>query len=209
MSDEDFDEEEIEAYDEDELSEDEEDALFSSEELDKLITSEVSDEDEKGELPVFKKLGAYHVRFLNPALQATHIQEPRRCIIRILPDDKRQTSEMIQIPEMTEAIGIRISQIEHGAPCFAKDTTGLTSPIDMARKEFFERQSPLKLQRQLGEKSGISLVEEWKVREMTFPVTQYEISQAISIGDVEKSEKHSSEENSPKKEKIKKSKKGK
>jgi hypothetical protein len=95
--------------------------------------------------------------------------------IKIIPADERTTSEIIQWPEMVEAIGIRTSQIEQGAPVWT-DVTGLTSPIEQAKKEFVDRESPLILVRTIKKDADEHLVEEWKVSEMTFPITTREIS---------------------------------
>lgn len=90
--------------------------------------------------------------------------------IIIVPDSERITSDIIQKQEIVEAIGIRASQIEDGAPVFT-ETTGLTDPISMAWKEFRDRQNPLILERVIAERpfEFIYEVEHWKVREMTYP----------------------------------------
>lgn len=93
--------------------------------------------------------------------------------IIIVHDDDRQTSNIIQRPEMTEAIGIRASQIERGSPVFT-DVTGYTDPILMAKKEFVDRANPLIVERALRDSPTEALVEQWKVREMTFPITSRE-----------------------------------
>lgn len=102
-------------------------------------------------------------------------------IIEIVPPDQRITSEIIQLSEMVEAVGIRISQIEQGSPVFT-DVTGLNNPIDQAKKELFDRCSPLILSRALIKEPSYWLVEEWKVREMTFPITTREISKITDKG---------------------------
>lgn len=86
-------------------------------------------------------------------------------VIHIIPDNERTTSHILQHFEKTEAIGIRISQIEDGSPVFT-DVTGLTSPIDMAHKEFNDGKNPLILQREVRRTEFESWVELWKVREM-------------------------------------------
>lgn len=90
----------------------------------------------------------------------------------VVPDDERTTSQQIQRYEMVEAIGIRATQIEQGAPVLT-DVEGLTDPITMAKKEFFDRRNPLTLTRSKinNRQQRFKLVEEWKVREMTFPHT--------------------------------------
>jgi|JI8StandDraft_1071087.scaffolds.fasta_scaffold526443_1 DNA-directed RNA polymerase subunit K/omega len=92
-----------------------------------------------------------------------------RRILQVVPRDERVTSEIIQLTELVEAIGIRTTEIERGSPVFT-DYDSLSDPIAIARKEFYDRKSPLILQRQIGiDKNGIVHVEEWPVREMTYP----------------------------------------
>lgn len=93
--------------------------------------------------------------------------------IYVVPSNSRITSNVIQKYEMVEAIGIRASQIEEGSPVFT-DTTGLTNPIQMAKKEFFDRKSPLILERTVEENHNTFTiyVEHFRVREMTFPIVQ-------------------------------------
>lgn len=95
-------------------------------------------------------------------------------IIRVIADSDRITSEIIQLNEMAEAIGIRISQIENGSPILT-DVSGYKSPIEMAKKEFIDRQNPLIVQRRLQTSPTEDLVEHWKVRDMVFPITNREI----------------------------------
>jgi DNA-directed RNA polymerase I, II, and III subunit RPABC2 len=92
-----------------------------------------------------------------------------RRILQVVNRDDRKTSEIIQLTELVEAIGIRTTEIERGSPVFT-DYDGLSDPIEIARKEFYDRKSPLILQRQVGiDKNGVIYVEEWPVREMTYP----------------------------------------
>ena len=88
----------------------------------------------------------------------------------IVPDDNRITSDYIQLHEMTEAIGIRASQIEHGSPVlFDISEYDLYSyPVILAKLEFYERKSPLILMRVISETPEFVRVELWKVRDMKF-----------------------------------------
>ena len=115
----------------------------------------------------------------NLVIQKINELDHNHLLENVNPDQKRWSSHIIQIPELTEAIGIRISQIERGAPVFT-DVTGLHSPIEMAKKEFIDRQNPLILCRAMESKNGEMLTDEWKVREMTFPISDKEI---LSITD--------------------------
>ena len=84
-------------------------------------------------------------------------------IIYVLPED-RVTSEVMTIFEYTEAISIRAKQIEDGGICFT-DTSKLSDPLEMAKKELLDKKSPLDLVR------GITniIYEKWHVNEMTLP----------------------------------------
>jgi DNA-directed RNA polymerase subunit K/omega len=96
-------------------------------------------------------------------------KDKNHAIIHIVPDDERDTSDVIQKHEITEAVGIRTSQIEMGAPVFT-DVAGLTDPNKMAWKEFYDRKNPLILERKITElpEKNIFIVEHWKVREMVY-----------------------------------------
>lgn len=119
---------------------------------------------------------------VNPLLEKNAISNNPRKLIKIVPENERVTSEIIQLPELVEAIGIRCSEIENGSTIFT-NVENLTDPILIAKKEFYDRKSPLILQRQLEsyEADGITyvLVEEWKVREMTFPSIDREVRQKV------------------------------
>ena len=87
-------------------------------------------------------------------------------VIRI-PDEDRITSNILQIEEMTEAIGIRASQIEMGSPIFC-DYGVLSNPISIAKLELIQRKSPLILERCIAVRGSCCYVEHWKVSEMTY-----------------------------------------
>jgi DNA-directed RNA polymerase subunit K/omega len=106
-------------------------------------------------------------------------QDNNHKIIRVVSKSDRVTSEVIQLTEMTEAIGIRCSQIENGAPVLT-DVSGYINPIDMAKKEFIDRKNPLIIQRILKQSDKELLVEHWKVRNMIFPITDREIQALTS-----------------------------
>ena len=66
--------------------------------------------------------------------------------------------------EFSEVIGIRTLQIEKGSVVFT-DVSELHDPYDMAMKELFDRQCPLKIIR----KTGRFEQEEYRVNDMGFP----------------------------------------
>jgi hypothetical protein len=97
-------------------------------------------------------------------------QDKNYRIVRVVRDENRITSDVIQLPELVEAVGIRASAIENGCVVLT-DVEGLANPIDMAKLEFYRRMSPLILQRVLKKTEYYLIVEFWRVREMQFPVT--------------------------------------
>lgn len=103
----------------------------------------------------------------NTELDEEPVIDDNHRIIVIVPKHERVTSDYIGEAERCEAIGIRASQIENGSVVYT-DVTGLTNPIQMAEKEFNDRQSPLILERPMKEKKGKIKVEHWKVRKMTY-----------------------------------------
>ncbi|MEM3062537.1 MAG: hypothetical protein QW303_03185 [Nitrososphaerota archaeon] len=113
------------------------------------------------------------------------IKDSEHRIIRVVKPEDRVTSHFISESEFVEAIGIRAVQIEKGSPVFT-DVSGLDNPIAQARKEFFDRKSPLLLHRKIAEMPDEIIVEEWKVREMSFPfirdidLTNKQIQELIS-----------------------------
>ena len=90
---------------------------------------------------------------------------------RIVPDNQRRTSDILTLYEITEAIGIRAKQISKNTVIYT-NVDGITDPIEMAEKEFFDRKSPLKLKRQIGvrvdheNKKIIKFIEIFNIREM-------------------------------------------
>src|SRR5690348_13148976 len=150
--------------DDDELEEVEDEEEFEEDVLEEI------EEEEEPDLEMEMHDEIYKNKITNPILKDEGVTIAPHKIIRIVPDDQRITSEIIQLPEMVEAIGIRCSEIENGSPIFT-DYEGLSNPIDIATKEFYDRKSPLKIQRQVNyEETGknpttiIVTVEEFKVR---------------------------------------------
>ncbi len=108
----------------------------------------------------------------------------------IVKEENKITSDYIQLHEMTEAIGIRASQIEHGSPVLFDYQKYSVSgdPITLAKLEFYERKSPLILKRVVVETANEAYVELWKVRDMKFnesDVSFKEIIQITGSGDVD------------------------
>lgn len=174
-------------YESDEFNDEDEDYEEEEEEEEPVDEGEKDDIDEETAAPEEGEVDAEAIdveaeleedtgpRREDAVINKINEQDHHHRIIKIVPPDERVTSNIIQWTEMVEAIGQRISQIEQGAPIFT-DVTGLNNPIDMAKKEFVDRMSPLILVRPLRKDPDIWVVEKWKVREMTFPITVREIS---------------------------------
>jgi len=85
------------------------------------------------------------------------------------------SSNMIRKTEVARLLSIRASQIERGQPVYC-DIIGLSDPIEMAKKEFQERRTPLILRRRIKELIGpdgsIRIeAEDWDPNQMTRPTT--------------------------------------
>jgi DNA-directed RNA polymerase subunit K/omega len=107
-------------------------------------------------------------------------QDDNHRVVVVVPDEERVTSDIIQWSECVEAVGIRASQIENGAPVFT-DVSGLSDPIDMAWKEFHDRKSPLILERHLKVTRTKRIVEHWKVAEMGFPRNMHVMNNSVTL----------------------------
>ena len=150
-------EDEEDDFDIDEATADEEEIDFNSDEID-----DVRDVEGK------------KVKFTNPQLQRIKLSDEHTVTKYIIPDEERMTSNYLTEEEMTEAIGIRVTQIERGAPVFT-DVEGYDNAIKQARKELLDKCSPLILEREMKREKGIRYVEHWKVNEMVLPRSRQEI----------------------------------
>ena len=111
---------------------------------------------------------------MNPELGEINMNDEHHMIMHIIPDEERMSSNYLTLEEETEARGIRVTQIEGGAPVFT-DVEGFTDPIEMARKELLDKKSPLILIREMRRDKTGRYVELWKVNEMTLPRSRQEI----------------------------------
>ncbi len=88
--------------------------------------------------------------------------------IFVVPPEERQTSNIMTLAETTMAIALRAQQISRHPTVFV-DTAGLSDAKEIARRELYERRSPLVLRREVGRTSeGARVIERWPVREMTY-----------------------------------------
>ena len=89
--------------------------------------------------------------------------------VYVVPDDERITSNIMTKAEVTRAIAIRAQQIANHLHTYI-DKSGLTDAKEIARRELYDRRSPLVLHRVVGKTpEGARIVEKWRVREMTYP----------------------------------------
>jgi len=96
-------------------------------------------------------------------------------VYSIIPESSRRTSNMLQKPETAFLISLRTVEISNGSHIFT-DIKGLTAPEEIAKKELFDRQCPLKLVRVIGNNMTIDGVyypgickEFWDPKKMTLP----------------------------------------
>ena len=132
-----------------------------------------NEEEEEGEyLEEEEDVSPYHL--YRESIRALEDLDDNCAKVLVIPDHNKTTSNIISKYEFCEAIGVRATQIERGAPVFT-DVAKITNPIEMAKKEFFDRKSPLILERVIidNKEQRFKVVEEWKVREMTFPPNIY------------------------------------
>jgi DNA-directed RNA polymerase subunit K/omega len=132
--------------------------VLDEEEVEYVAWSDYEEEESDDELPEeAKKLSAQPI---TEDLQDSNYYRT----ITVVPDNMRLTSDIMTMFEFSEIIGIRTLQIEKGSPVFT-DVSDLHNPYDMAIKELFNRQCPLKVIR----KTGPFEQEEYKCNEMGFP----------------------------------------
>lgn len=89
--------------------------------------------------------------------------------IIIVPDEERQTTNILQKAEAARIDAIRAKQME-SFPTIFVDAAGIHDSVMRARKEREEGRSPLLLRRQVGyTEDGSMVCEEWCVRTMVQP----------------------------------------
>lgn len=147
-------------YEDAEVLEEEEIDNDVEEEEDEDENEALEDEDEEEEeIPKTIKVST-------KVLDYNHVK------VRIVPSEERVTSNALNKHEITEAIGIRITQIDNGSKKFVS-SKGLYTSREIAWREIAERKSPLILSRKVREyvENGVKVeeVERWKVREMALP----------------------------------------
>lgn len=124
--------------------------------------------EEAGAPEIPARLPAARRRAATPADCSVAQTVGTRRIYVVAPED-RQSSNMMTLAEITRAIALRAQQIST-RPYAYTDVGDLSDAISIARKELFDRRSPLKLERVMGRTPlGESIIEMWTVREMSYP----------------------------------------
>jgi hypothetical protein len=157
---------------------DESDAGEDDEEDDEDLDQQLADiEDDDVEVPQeedLEEIDEPGMANLRPApheftIHNTSSQDEHIRFVTVVPADQRVTSEVIQLEELCEVIGVMISAIEHGAPVTIP-TEGMTRSIDIARMVVLCGRAPLKVRRVIERRINEDIVEDWKVSEMTIPL---------------------------------------
>jgi DNA-directed RNA polymerase subunit K/omega len=88
--------------------------------------------------------------------------------IHIIPSEERMTRNVLSVPEMTMLTSVRAAQIQRNNNCLV-DTTGLTDPRLMARRELMEGKCPLYVRRRVDTGDGTEQYYEiWDPNTMAF-----------------------------------------
>lgn len=87
--------------------------------------------------------------------------------INIVPAEERITRSVLSVAEMTAITSIRAAQIQKYNNCLV-DTTGLTDPRLMARRELMEGKCPLYVRRRVDFNEWEQYYEIWDPNTMTY-----------------------------------------
>lgn len=107
------------------------------------------------------------------------IVSSKNITVIVVPDIERKTQDFMSLMEFTAVLGIRAQQIDNGDTYFTQ-IENLTDAISIAKKELLEGSCPLIIERVISDKkpswysgTGIvfSVVEHWRVSELTLPQT--------------------------------------
>tara|TARA_B110000908_G_scaffold113440_1_gene133090 strand:+ start:15092 stop:15544 length:453 start_codon:yes stop_codon:yes gene_type:complete len=89
-------------------------------------------------------------------------------IVKIVPPDKRRTSDRISLFEFVNVVGTRAEQISNGDE-FYVPIGNLTSAMEIAEEEIRMRRCPIIVERKLATVGFIQYCEMWTVNEMILP----------------------------------------
>lgn len=148
----------IEDYDEDIGSEDSAPPAEKSEGTDVEEDEEEDVEDEETEQP----------------FDITSVSDYNK-EIHIIPSEERMTRNVLSLAEMTALTSIRATQIQQNNNCLV-DTTDLTDPRAMARRELMEGKCPLYVRRRVDTGDGAEqYYEVWDPNTMAFATVYTDI----------------------------------
>lgn len=142
---------------------------------DKLDDSDISSDDEK---VTPNKIEINDIVDEAEEFSSYTYKEPIRgdYEIIVISRENRITSDLMSKEEMTEAVSERIKQLEKESIAFV-DTSDLTDPVSIAKREISQRKCPLVLRRCIGYKLNKETgkqtyyYEYWDVNEMEHYVT--------------------------------------
>lgn len=131
--------------------------------------SEASEDGEAAEGGPAPEAGGPALEAPAPAVDQVLRAGNRHHVVVVVPEDERVTDCRLQRGEMALVVAVRASQIAKGSAVFT-DVGGLRDPVEMAKKELYDRQCPLVLRRAVGATpAGEPVVEDWCVRTMVLP----------------------------------------
>jgi DNA-directed RNA polymerase I, II, and III subunit RPABC2 len=87
---------------------------------------------------------------------------PGHQLVKVVKPEDRITSEYMTLYEYTEVVSIRASQIQNDPDQVYTNVSGLTDPVEMAKKEIADKKCPLSIRRFI----NANEVEIWQVNEM-------------------------------------------
>lgn len=104
---------------------------------------------------------------INHKTQQDNRSVPVKVTYTIIPSEQRTMRNILTRAEYTRVLSVRSTHIENSAKVFV-DTTGLTTSIDIARKEIIEKKCPLSILRLIcNDENGNCIYEKWHVNELT------------------------------------------
>ena len=142
--DEDIDVEELDADEVDDINDDDD------------INNDIND-DEENENENDEEEEIDRSKYINDMLSADMDSSE----VTVVKPENRITSDYMTLYEHSKLIGTRAQHIANGAPIYV-DITGLSDPLDIARKELQERKCPLSVVRRISKDK----IEIWSANEL-------------------------------------------
>jgi len=101
------------------------------------------------------------------------IEQIHTKIVKVIPSNERVSSNLMNEYEYARLISLRAKQIAAGSKVFINDEDSishLTNATEIAKKELFDKRSPLIVRRKIGDR-----YEYWTARELVIPTHLREI----------------------------------